>query len=302
MVREIIVFNDKNLDSFLDQFNYDIRISGNARWIDQKCTPDVVCIIADCIINLRESEPNKEFTVQDIWDSQYFIKNVKAIFNKPSATNPTTRSEYDKFIQQPLRLLAYAHVLHIEKKGNKNFALLQLIKVIPKLREFLTFWVGDSIAYTAENDNGIRSKVWRTLSTEILKMQPDDKYSIIAHSLGSVIAFDYLFKLFIKDTLLHPGEFPETDSKILDNYKNKFCHFFTMGSPISLFLLRQGKLYQKKSGNFLIQKETKNFDNLISPVLIDKNLPIEFNRTWFNFCDTEDILSLIHISEPTRPY
>lgn len=178
-----------------------------------------------------------------------------------------------------------------DKKGNKNFALLQLIKVIPKLREFLTFWVGDSIAYTAENDNGIRSKVWRTLSTEILKMQPDDKYSIIAHSLGSVIAFDYLFKLFIKDTLLHPGEFPETDSKILDNYKNKFCHFFTMGSPISLFLLRQGKLYQKKSGNFLIQKETKNFDNLISPVLIDKNLPIEFNRTWFNFCDTEDIIS-----------
>ena len=118
------------IENLLQSRNYDIRIHKDARFMDQKCTPDVVCIIADCIINLRESEPNKEFTVQDIWDSQYFIKNVKAIFNKPSATNPTTRSEYDKFIQQPLRLLAYAHVLHIEKKGNKNFYKISNLAVL----------------------------------------------------------------------------------------------------------------------------------------------------------------------------
>ena len=109
------------VEKLLKSKNYDIRISNDARFMDQKCTPDVVCIIADCVMNLRESEPQKEFTVQDIWDSQYFIKNVKAIFNKPSATNPTTRSEYDKFIQQPLRLLAYAGVLDIEKKGTTNY-------------------------------------------------------------------------------------------------------------------------------------------------------------------------------------
>lgn len=118
------------IDNLLQSINYDIRIHKDARFMDQKCTPDVVCIIADCIINLRESEPNKEFTVQDIWDSQYFIKNVKAIFNKPSATNPTTKSEYDKFIQQPLRLLAYAHILHIEKKGNKNFYKISNLSVL----------------------------------------------------------------------------------------------------------------------------------------------------------------------------
>lgn len=98
--------------------------------MDQKCTPDVVCIIADCVMNLRESEPEKEFIVQDIWDSQYFIKNVKAIFNKPSATNPTTRSEYDKFIQQPLRLLAYAGVLDIEKRGTKNYYKIANLSVL----------------------------------------------------------------------------------------------------------------------------------------------------------------------------
>lgn len=98
-----------------------MRISGDARFMDQKCTPDVVCIIADCVSNLRGDDSEMEFTVQDIWDSQYFNKNVKAIFNKLLASNPTTRSEYDKFIQQPLRLLAYAGVLTIEKRGNKNF-------------------------------------------------------------------------------------------------------------------------------------------------------------------------------------
>jgi hypothetical protein len=118
------------LQKLLNSINYDIRVKQDARFMDQKCTPDVVCIIADCIINLRESEPNKEFVVQDIWDSQYFIKNVKAIFNKPSATNTTTKSEYDKFIQQPLRLLAYAGVLSIEKRGTKNFYKIVNLSVL----------------------------------------------------------------------------------------------------------------------------------------------------------------------------
>jgi hypothetical protein len=118
------------LEKLLNSKNYDIRKSRDARFMDQKCTPDVVCIIADCIINLRESEHEKEFTVQDIWDSQYFIKNVKAIFNKPTATNLTTRSEYDKFIQQPLRLLAYAGVLEIEKRGTKNYYKVSDLSVL----------------------------------------------------------------------------------------------------------------------------------------------------------------------------
>jgi hypothetical protein len=109
------------IDELLQANNYDIRIEKDARFMDQKCTPDVLCIIADCVINLRDNNTEKEFVVQDIWDSQYFIKNVKDIFNKPSATNPTTRSEYDKFIQQPLRLLAYAGVLHVVKRGRKNY-------------------------------------------------------------------------------------------------------------------------------------------------------------------------------------
>lgn len=108
----------QTINSFLSQFDLDVRKSGDARFMDQKCTPDVVCFIADCLINL---DPKGEFTVQDVWDMQYFIKNASAIFGKPSPKNKTAHSEYDKFIQQPLRMLAYAHVLEIEKRGAANF-------------------------------------------------------------------------------------------------------------------------------------------------------------------------------------
>lgn len=104
----------------LSGFDLDIRKSGDARFMDQKCTPDVVSIIADCIINFIGKDVDKIFTVKDIWSSQYFEKIIKLIFKKPSANNPTVTHEYDKFIQQPLRLLAYANVLGMEKLGKLN--------------------------------------------------------------------------------------------------------------------------------------------------------------------------------------
>jgi len=106
------------INNFLNQFDLDVRKTGDARFADQKCTPDVVCFIADCIMNVVQ--PEQSFTVSDIWNSQYFIKNAVAVFGKPIPTNPTAKHEYDKFIQQPLRLLGCAHVLNIEKVGGTN--------------------------------------------------------------------------------------------------------------------------------------------------------------------------------------
>ncbi len=108
---------------YLNKFDFDVRKIGDARFADQKCTPDVVCFIADCVMNVVK--PGQVFTVKDIWDSQYFIKNAVAVFGKPWPTNPTAHSEYDKFIQQPLRLLSYAHVLGIQKSGNANLYTIE---------------------------------------------------------------------------------------------------------------------------------------------------------------------------------
>lgn len=106
------------ISSYLNQFDLDIRKSGDARFMDQKCTPDVVCFIADCVINRIQS--NQTFVVSDIWESQYFIKNTRAIFNKPWATDKKAQHEYDKFIQQPLKMLAYAQILEVKKNGRQN--------------------------------------------------------------------------------------------------------------------------------------------------------------------------------------
>ncbi len=106
------------ISSYLNQFDLDIRKSGDARFMDQKCTPDVVCFIADCVINTVQL--NQTFVVSDIWKSQYFIKNTRAIFNKPWATDKKAQHEYDKFIQQPLKMLSYARILDIEKISGQN--------------------------------------------------------------------------------------------------------------------------------------------------------------------------------------
>lgn len=108
---------DKILEH-LNQYDLDVRKSHDARFSDQKCTPDVVCFIADCIINtVVETE---YFGVDTIWNSRYFIKNTRAIFNKPWADDERAKHEYDKFIAQPLRLLAYAHILELDQESRKN--------------------------------------------------------------------------------------------------------------------------------------------------------------------------------------
>lgn len=115
------------ISKFLNQYDLDVRKSGDARFMDQKCTPDVVCFIADCLINLN---PPGEFTVRDIWDMNYFIKNASAIFGKPNPKNDSARHEYDKFIQQPLRMLAYAHVLDMDRRGSTNYYRIANLEIL----------------------------------------------------------------------------------------------------------------------------------------------------------------------------
>lgn len=120
------------INEHLSNFDFDVRKSRDARFMDQKVTPDVLCIIADCVSNFV-ADREIEFTKDDIWDDEYFNTNVKGIFNKPDAQNETTRQEYDKFTSQPLRTLAYAGVLSLRKEGRANLykientALLEFI-------------------------------------------------------------------------------------------------------------------------------------------------------------------------------
>ncbi len=109
-----------NIDDYLNQYNdFDIRKTHNARYVDQKCTPDIVCFIADCILNT--SCATRTFTINDLWDERFFIDNCRIIFGKPSPADPSARNEYNKVLCQPLKLLAYAHVLKVDKVDKKLY-------------------------------------------------------------------------------------------------------------------------------------------------------------------------------------
>lgn len=110
---------EEHLKHHLGKFDYDVRKSNDARFMDQKVTPDVLHIISDCVLTL-DAGRNIEFTKDDIWKDEFFNTNVKHIFKKPNPQNQTTKREYDKFISQPLRTLAYSGVLSLRKENRSN--------------------------------------------------------------------------------------------------------------------------------------------------------------------------------------
>lgn len=128
--------------------NLDIRATNNARFMDQKVTPDVLTFIADCIVNFVAGDLKKEFTKNDIWHSDYFKKNVKIIYSKPEADNETVQHEFDKFTAQPIKTLAYSGILQEENRGNanyyvvKNADLLEYVSLSDrKALEFLSVYI-----------------------------------------------------------------------------------------------------------------------------------------------------------------
>lgn len=117
---------------FLSGYNYDIRKLGDARWIDQKCTYDVLSIIADCICEYVDNTGYSEFTVSDIWHSDYARENVIEIFSKP---DPELKAgnEYDKYFGQPIKLLAYSKVLSVRMEKNRYYYSINNRVIIDKI-------------------------------------------------------------------------------------------------------------------------------------------------------------------------
>lgn len=195
------------IKEYLSKFNLDVRKTGDARFMDQKCTPDVVSTIADCVINFVGNEKNKQFTVSDIWESQYFIKNVKAIFNKPLATNPTTNSEYDKFIQQPLRMLAYANILNIVKIGTTNHYLIANYDIL-----------------------------------EYISLKDRNAYLFLYDYLEKVLTDSGIFKYFEDYKKLYEND--KLDSKGFDELKTRFQKFIIGNTKIN-GIVEVNRIYPK---------------------------------------------------------
>lgn len=55
--------DNTTIQKFLDEHDYDIRKTHNGRWIDQKCTMDVVCLVSDCIVEYTSNREDKRICV-----------------------------------------------------------------------------------------------------------------------------------------------------------------------------------------------------------------------------------------------
>ncbi|EJC52572.1 hypothetical protein [Helicobacter pylori] len=126
---------EQQIIDFLKIRDYDIRKTQNARWIDQKCTPDVLSLVADCILEFTQCNIEKSFSIRDIWDSPYTNENVKMIFSKPDLNSDFSMHEYDKFFSQPIKLLAYSGILFETKTGNRNIYTIQNIELLEYLMQ-----------------------------------------------------------------------------------------------------------------------------------------------------------------------
>lgn len=137
---------EKEIKEYLEKNDYDIRKTNDARWIDQKCTYDVIYIIMNLIQDYINCNKTKEFTISSIWSFKNSSDKIQDYFNKPD-TNKSL-NEYDKFFSQPIKLLSYSKLLNYKKDSNKYIFWIENENLFRKISEkqenvktFLTFYI-----------------------------------------------------------------------------------------------------------------------------------------------------------------
>ena len=104
------MLKNEDIVRFCNGHDYDLRKSHNGRWIDQKCTPDVIWSVSDFVLDYVDNICN-QFTVRNIWRSNYAKETIAETFSKPGTDEKKAENEYDKVFSQPLCMLCYAGVL-----------------------------------------------------------------------------------------------------------------------------------------------------------------------------------------------
>jgi hypothetical protein len=233
-------------------------------------------------IGEKVSEGSEILGYPKLWNnlSKAFYKENKFRFN-------------EKYV--PLYTDWHTHQLQWAEEAifTKSFPDLaeRKLSLLNPLRNFTTFFLGDVVAYLSEDTNFIRRTVWQQIWTVLEKplKQGTTTYSIVAHSLGSVIAYDYLCclfhpeqpRLFVPQLPVESSIVPaistedwELNEAELGLLQKQFRHFFTLGSPIGLFILRKGSLWENGSP----------FQEIYNPVRGN-------DRLWINFYDRDDIIA-----------
>ena len=167
--------NEVDIMQFLEEQNYVIKKDYLARWIDQKCAPDVLCMVSDCIIEYIDSHEEIEyFKTSDIWFNQYTIDFVESIFKKPSPETEISKNEYDKFFQQPMELLAFANIL--EKKKERGCNLYKIINY--QLLDFISMKDKNALSFLSlYNEKVLRDNDMFSYFSDFFENQTKQNYN-----------------------------------------------------------------------------------------------------------------------------
>ena len=146
-------------------------------------------------------------------------------------------------------------------------------------RYFSTLFLGDLVAYVSKNNNGIRQSVWNQMKPYLDKPEVPP-FSIIGHSLGSKVAFDFVNSLFDQNGPelfdLGVGSTNESISKKqLTEIKSSFVNLYTMGTQIPLYLNESISDLENDKGDI-------DFERIINPFS-------GLTNKWLNFVDCDDV-------------
>lgn len=121
----------QDIKNHFQNINLDVRKTNDARWIDQKVTPDMLNALAETILSHRKLNPNLPFTMRTIWDDPKFQELMTENFSKPDVDKKSARNEYDKVISQQLLALAYGKIISLNnEKGNQFTLINDKIKIL----------------------------------------------------------------------------------------------------------------------------------------------------------------------------
>jgi hypothetical protein len=243
--------NEQAIQNFLDQHNYDIKITQNGRWIDQKCTMDVVSIISDCILEFTSGDFNRLFTVNDIWYSDYTAQNVQQIFSKPNPTEKA-RNEYDKYFGQPIKLLDAAGII----RGVKSGRGYQYTVIDRELLEYISYRDRNSLQFlTLYIEKVLKdSGIYRYFEQFF---QKQDKTSF------KQLRDDYISFIIQNTPINGETECGRIFTKVLNPLACKYKKYGTVGGRISKDMITQDMImYNQRNWRDVISAKPKNMPRI----------------------------------------
>ncbi|MBT9559248.1 MAG: hypothetical protein IV100_24655 [Myxococcales bacterium] len=141
------------------------------------------------------------------------------------------------------------------------------------LRTLVTAYVGDAVGYSSEADNKIRRRFWDMAGPAMTDGVP---WTLVGHSLGSCIGFDFLFDLFDPQRGLRIFEPIEATPAVAAKARAGFRGFVSFGSPIGLFMLR-------RAADLHVPGAPQPWSKIRNPV--PEGIP------WVNCWDKQDIIA-----------